>query len=237
MINNRAANGGAIGCWDNSEPLMLNNTVIANEATTGGAVYSSASQPAITNSILRENNAQSAPQFYNSGSSYTVSYSCLQETYDGTGNIVGDPLFEGSGNQPYALTQYSPCINSGNSETSAADAGEYDIIGNSRIYNETVIDMGAYEYQGTTIIEKPENLTIQMNGSQVLLKWNKVEAANSYVIFGADKLDGEFTEITTCGTDTTWSEPVSGAKKFYSVAASTHQASKGLKKDAKSKVK
>jgi hypothetical protein len=59
------------------------------------------------------------------------------------GNIDADPMFVGSGDDPFMLAAGSPCIDTGDNDF--VDGILTDILGNPRIINGTV-DMGAYEY-------------------------------------------------------------------------------------------
>jgi pectin methylesterase-like acyl-CoA thioesterase len=69
------------------------------------------------------------------------------------GNLDENPLWVGTGNHPYMLSENSPCIDAG---TLALPAGielpEFDLAGNPRISGMT-IDIGAYEYQDSTEVQ------------------------------------------------------------------------------------
>ncbi len=69
----------------------------------------------------------------------------------GEGNIDEDPLFLLSGDNPYQLTELSPCIDAGTPDTTGLNLQEFDLAGNPRIYN-GIIDMGAYEYQDSVSV-------------------------------------------------------------------------------------
>jgi len=74
-------------------------------------------------------------------------------------NIDADPLFKkpnniiGNSNQAllgnWSLKSCSPCINAGMYDTTYTNSLT-DICGNPRIYNNGIVDMGAYEYQDTS---------------------------------------------------------------------------------------
>ncbi len=66
------------------------------------------------------------------------------------GNIDADPLFLLSGEHPYQITEFSPCINTGTPDTTGLYLPEYDLAGNPRIYD-GIIDMGPYENQNVEI--------------------------------------------------------------------------------------
>ncbi len=173
--NNFALNGGAIMC-EGSGGVLINNTFSNNKATFGGALYCTSSSPTITNSIMWGNTASnngdqvylndenSDPDFYycdiqggqsliglNSNIFYLGTYS---------NNINQDPMFiaptSGSGSgfnglsSNLSLQSNSPCINTGK------PTGTYpatDIVGKPRIAD-GLIDIGAYEYNGVTRVEK-----------------------------------------------------------------------------------
>ncbi|HPR18843.1 MAG TPA: FlgD immunoglobulin-like domain containing protein [Candidatus Cloacimonadota bacterium] len=67
------------------------------------------------------------------------------------GNIDVDPLFLLSGDDPYQLTELSPCIDAGTTDTTGLYLPPWDLLDNQRIWDgdgngEAVIDMGCYEY-------------------------------------------------------------------------------------------
>ncbi|MCF7792842.1 MAG: T9SS type A sorting domain-containing protein [Candidatus Cloacimonetes bacterium] len=74
--------------------------------------------------------------------------------WDYTTMLSNNPLWLGSGHEwPYALFEYSPCIDAGTLDLPyGVVLPQYDLAGNPRIYGDT-IDIGAYEWQGTGIEE------------------------------------------------------------------------------------
>jgi hypothetical protein len=82
----------------------------------------------------------------------TFQYCDIEGGYTGTGNINSDPLFVGSGFNPYELGAGSPCIDAGDGD--AAPTNDY--LGQARVDDPTVTntgtgtpaytDIGAYEY-------------------------------------------------------------------------------------------
>ncbi|MEA2103050.1 MAG: T9SS type A sorting domain-containing protein [Candidatus Cloacimonadota bacterium] len=88
---------------------------------------------------------------------YTVGNNTIN--WDGNNNLPGDadPCWIGSGEYPYQLLNISPCIDAGTLDLpDGIELPEYDLAGNPRIYGETV-DIGAYEWNGYAINEKPED--------------------------------------------------------------------------------
>jgi hypothetical protein len=67
------------------------------------------------------------------------------------GNIDEDPQFCGFGDDPYQLTEGSPCIDAGTPDTTGLFLPPWDLLYNQRIwdgngYGDAIIDMGCYEY-------------------------------------------------------------------------------------------
>jgi len=71
----------------------------------------------------------------------------------GVGNIDDDPLFVGTGDHPFSLQTGSPCIDAGTPDISGFNLPEDDLAGNPRVFG-GIIDIGAYEWQGTQVDEE-----------------------------------------------------------------------------------
>ena len=156
------AKGGGIFCQDSS-PSLVNVTIAGNSVAAtdhGGGIYCSANtSPSLINCILWNNSPQEL-YFCEEGdpNSITVSYSDIEggeagiETNNnGTvywleGNLDEDPLFMGTGVHPFMLQDLSPCVNTGDPDTTGLNLPEFDLAGNPRVYGGR-IDMGAYENQ------------------------------------------------------------------------------------------
>ncbi len=163
--NGSLAYGGGIYCILSS--LNLQNVTSTNNfaSTYGGGIYCrSNSTTSLVNCIMWNNSWQ---EIYfdpiSSPNIITISYSDIQggeagivTNNNGTvywleGNINEDPLFVGSGEDPYSLLEDSPCIDAGIPDTTGLNLPPWDIIGNHRIWDgdgngSAIIDMGAYEY-------------------------------------------------------------------------------------------
>ncbi len=184
FYNNRAdLSGGGMFC-DNSEMLMVNNTICFNAAESnygkGGGIYCIGSNPDIYNTILFYNtagfsgnqvflDADSDPDFFYSDIEGGVSAFGLADTvtYDGfyEHNTEKEPQFVLSGEYPYSLDKTSPCIDAGDPDTGNLSIPVVDLAGNVRIINDT-IDMGAYENQLVSNIirsSKPDNVFVFPN--------------------------------------------------------------------------
>jgi hypothetical protein len=80
----------------------------------------------------------------------------------GDHNVIGNPLFKGSGDDTYAITSNSSCLDVGTPDTTGMGILPFDILGNVRVWDggsgNARIDMGAYEYGAPAWlwIEEPE---------------------------------------------------------------------------------
>jgi hypothetical protein len=138
--NPNGGKGGGICCLG-AEPALVNVTFSDNNALLGGAVFADTSSiPSIMNSILWDNSPYELAV-----DSIEILYSDVQGGWEAEGNINADPIFTGSGDIPFTLSAASPCVNTGNPDTTGFSLPPNDLLGNPRIWNER-IDMGAYEW-------------------------------------------------------------------------------------------
>jgi len=173
--------GSGIFCHQQSHPCLVNTTITNNSASNnGGGIYClNDSNPLLLNCILWNNLPQEI--FFHSSNtpnSVTISYSGIQggeagivTNNNGTvnwleGNIDLDPLFIGSGDDPYSLLEDSPCIEAGIPDTVGLNLPLWDIIGNHRIWDgdgngSAIIDMGAYEYGSPPYVDVEDNVIVQ----------------------------------------------------------------------------
>ncbi|MCF7793853.1 MAG: Ig-like domain-containing protein [Candidatus Cloacimonetes bacterium] len=186
LINNQANYGGAISV-SNSSPNITNCTITENYATTNGGALrvTSTPNPVVRNCVIYNNEAgvegdqvylaESAnPDFYNcniEGGSAEFAGTSFTGTYQDCIDL--DPLFEDPDNDDYSLSLLSPCINGGDPTTTTIQAGNYDLAGNNRFYDNELtqgsidealdrIDIGAYERQVSANLVGilPHNFTI-----------------------------------------------------------------------------
>jgi len=170
LSENSAYRGGGVYCRQFSNPKFNNLSTVGNTATIGGAfniIIESSIE--LTNSIVWNNDEKDI--FINNGG-LSVRHSDIEGGEAGIimneyswlnwleGNLDTDPLFIGSGEYPYALSDASPCIDAGTPDTTGLNLFPCDIIGNERIWDgngngTAIIDMGAYEY-GATPVGKPK---------------------------------------------------------------------------------
>ncbi len=138
IANNSATYVGGICCSYYSNPNLKNVTIANNNATDqgGGIGCFTNSIPNLANCILWNN---SPPEIYLSGSSsVNAVYSDIQGGWNGEGNIDIDPLFVDELNGDYHLTEFSPCIDTGDPNLPLDPDG-------------TIADIGAYIYLQSVI--------------------------------------------------------------------------------------
>ena len=155
------SDGGAIFS-DLSEVDAVNCTFSGNEsAWRGGAFYNYVGVGLeIGNCILWANSDQTgsgetAQVFNNPSNLVTIDHSCVQGwtgSFGGTGNIGDDPQFVDPLVGDFTLASTSPCRDTGEN---AFVTVELDLAGLPRIVDE-IVDMGAFEYQGSTGVSDGE---------------------------------------------------------------------------------
>lgn len=130
----------------------------------GGAYAGAGSDIEIVNTIIWDNVPHEVMiQGVYSANSAEIAFSDIKGGEEGVvlsgnctlswleGNIDEDPVFTGTGDHPYALSDGSPCIDAGTPDTTGLNLPYGDIIGNKRIWDGdlngiAIVDMGAYEY-------------------------------------------------------------------------------------------
>jgi parallel beta-helix repeat protein len=159
--SNQATNliGGGGMVNSSSSPILTNCSFSENTAINGGnGIFDfSFSSSMLSNCIFwgdsGSTNGNEIEIYSDSSSKLTITFSDIQGGYSGAGNINADPLFVDAANGNLQLQAGSPCIDAGNN--SVLPSGDStDLAGNPRIVSGTV-DMGAYEYQGQTVVAQP----------------------------------------------------------------------------------
>ncbi|MBU0754030.1 MAG: hypothetical protein KJ645_02755 [Planctomycetes bacterium] len=158
--------GGGIGCWFDSFPLIVNNIITGNKAAcTGGGIDGFCSTPTITNNTIAMNESNYEGEELSLTCHYCmitnniiwnesnwglfvegtqgIRYCNVSGGYPGEGNIDTGPLFVDPENGDFHITFNSPCRGSG--DNVAPGLPEFDFEGDPRIACGTV-DMGADEF-------------------------------------------------------------------------------------------
>ena len=148
--NNSDYRGG--GIYNMGELSLINCTVAGNRSDYwGGGICNSSATAYIYNTVIAQNTASSSGNDIYSGTVY--GYNTLSSFTGWTESVrclVYDsflPLFSDSANGDYSLINNSQAVNKGNNGYISGITT--DIIDNVRISGGTV-DIGAYEYQGSS---------------------------------------------------------------------------------------
>ncbi len=177
FVGNRAGvgsggSGGAIYATPGNRPTLINCSLSANHAdTSGGGVWGS---PRIINSVLWGNtDAQAFARTAQVTGAATITHSCIEGGWSGTGNMEDDPNFidpvgtdgvAGTRDDDLSLQAGSPAIDAADS-TALAENIDRDLAGNPRFVNDpivddtgiggtlSVVDMGAFEFQATCVVD------------------------------------------------------------------------------------
>ena len=177
-----SSSGVSVG--DNINLNLINCTIGNNTSPNNGGVIriGPAGQNSIVNiynSILYGDNPGEIyidNEFSSNPSTVNIQHSLLDGGFEGIeniyswntvnwleGNLDTIPQWIGSGDYPYALATGSPCIETGTLDLPPGIVlPEFDLAGNPRIVN-GMIDMGAYEYQGTGT----SNIQLPMINTQI----------------------------------------------------------------------
>ncbi len=168
FANNLGEGGAAIYC-ERCDANIVNCTVVGNVADSvgGGLMTYDDSRPSLRGCLLFSNGGGEIVDF-DSGSETSVSYSNIPGGWPGVGNIDADPLFVAAGAGDYRLAPDSPCIDAG--DNFAIPAGvTLDLAGLPRFHDDVVtldtgagappvVDLGAYEFDGTSPIDCPGDI-------------------------------------------------------------------------------
>jgi hypothetical protein len=142
---------GIYASADITEGTIVINTTISGNNGDNGFVTDNASVE-LLNSIVWGNTDTNGNPANISGSGH-ISFSCIEGGTAGNDNINGNPLFLDTGAGNYQSPDESPAVNAGNTVLfDLTKWGNKDVAGKNRIAGR--IDMGAYENQVNTAIDK-----------------------------------------------------------------------------------
>ncbi|MBU2651098.1 MAG: T9SS type A sorting domain-containing protein [Bacteroidetes bacterium] len=161
VMDNNAQYCGGIACRNGGQFTAENITVTNNTGGRAGGIYLGNGAAAVMrNSIISGNNGYAVSFLsFNSWNYFMSSWSNINGWVNTNSNgsfthtgiyLSEDPLFDGTGDHPFALSEGSPCIDAGN-PVLTGNIPEWDLIGNQRVWDgdgngEAIIDMGAYEF-------------------------------------------------------------------------------------------
>ena len=168
ISSNTAILGGGMYIFSSSSPMLTNVTIVDNYATfSAGGICNYSASTNIRNSIIWGNTADSYASYNIGGDNNPIYSNCLVGRKPlGNGIILNeDPLFVDAANGNYRLSACSPAIEVGNNDFYSSDSLPNvsniitDLDNNPRFYNNGIIDLGAYEYQG--ILQPPPFASIE----------------------------------------------------------------------------
>ncbi|MBQ3735201.1 MAG: right-handed parallel beta-helix repeat-containing protein, partial [Bacteroidales bacterium] len=153
--------GGSVGGLGINSGTVSNTTIVRNEVFSWGFVsgVSGGEECIFTNCIIWGNGTAASDNIFGSP---TCSYSAIEGGFEGEGNIPiasdNDGIapdsnyvrFVNTTNNDFRLAYGSACINMGTLDTSGLGLPPVDLLGSPRIMSER-IDMGAYEYNSTSV--------------------------------------------------------------------------------------
>ena len=188
IFNNTGGQGGAVHIYDGADVTLLNCTIEFNIGSLGNGVFvNSSGNATIINSIIRDNSSdnirlelQGPPSTVSvyfsdigNGESGIVNPSNWPINYD-ISNIDEDPLFVDSVNYDFHLTVDSPCIDTGDPNSTPDPDGTISDMG--MFYynqNQPLADFTANMMSGTTnlIIDFSDISTLGLLGNPII-EWN-----------------------------------------------------------------
>jgi YD repeat-containing protein len=220
---NTASQGGGIDPLvpsGSSGPTIVNNTVAGNSGSNGGsAIYLDGffGQTQIFNNIFAGPAAGQTAVFCNNLRSnllpifkFNDAFNPQGTAYGGictgetgqNGNISADPLFVDTQVDNFHLQPTSPAVDAG-TNTTPVPLPPTDFDGNPRVFH-TTVDIGAFEYQGTTTttfsstsLIFPAQVVGTISTSQSVTIANTGSTALQIIPFS---LTGDFSESDTCHT-------------------------------------
>jgi len=183
--------GGGHFNFDTADPTFSNCTFVGNRALyDGGAIfnlfYGNLTIPTYSNCIVWGNESGIS----DIGNPVFVNNSIVQNGHPGSGNLIIDPQFVDAANGDFRVQICSPAIDAGNNDAIAGSL--YDLNFLPRRYNNNTVDIGAFEFQASSIIpiiysvagggSECEGNTIEpvtLSGSQTDIDYQwKIDGAN-----------------------------------------------------------
>jgi len=195
--------GGGLAISDSS-PLVSNLTVAKNHSigvNCGGIFFYQYSSPVVMNCIVYGNTNNTpleepiqmwswtyedyAPEFHNCLIQYgfeNISNHEIIQIYENCIDI--EPLFADPDNEDFRLSTDSPCIDAGAPDTPTEVLNGLDLDGHLRVSG-NCIDMGAYEYDLTDIVETSQkDQYLHIVGNPITMSsYAEIECENAGVLF------------------------------------------------------
>lgn len=224
VVDNISAQGGGMDFSYGGE--ILNCTVSANHASQDGGGISCLYGGMVSNTIVWANTSDGANDNIDiTGVGHSFDYACTTPDPGGTSNLTANPLFTNTGSENYRLLYSSPCIDRG-TNVAALTA---DLDGTTRVIN-AVIDLGAYEYDGSWYDPDGDGLVdadeLMVYGTSPTNSNTDGDPHNDYEEMIADT-DGANSNDYFRITNATFASPVtihfkSSSNRLYTMASRTN---------------
>lgn len=190
IINNSVFSGNhctgdGAGIASLGTSMVINNTTFVNNHADGGGagIDQYVGSVNVTNCIFWNNTAANNPDIWHEKGTATITNSFMQATWPGANNIAGtnSPVTDittpagadgiwFTADDGLRLPAGSAAINAGITDTTGLSLGEYDILGNARIAG-SAIDLGAYEFDNTSLPVTLIDFTGMIHNGNAYLKW------------------------------------------------------------------
>ncbi|MGL4853809.1 MAG: choice-of-anchor Q domain-containing protein, partial [Lentisphaeria bacterium] len=154
--NASSAGAGGILQWSSTISFAITNcTVTNNNGTNNGAAWLNGSNSTadITNTVFygnKVNGTINPNSEYNQNGTTFTNFASSKQTTGETNILLTEDPFNDSANKDYTPKEGSTLINAGDNKVVISD---FDLNGNTRIWNNGVVDIGAYEYQQAGVLD------------------------------------------------------------------------------------
>ena len=168
--NTTSTEGGGI-CKVEGGELNIINTIIEGNFGNGGIYFESLNTGSITYNNLNNNEGGNfAGNYLPDWLGQIVTVNANGDSCDVYMNIFEDPLFVDPTNNNLSLLWNSPCIDAGDQNSPIDPDG-------------TIADIGAYYFDQSPPPSPIEDLTITIDGADVILEWSSIPNATIYYIY------------------------------------------------------
>ena len=220
IINNSLFDNNDTDClWaSNGQVFVSNSTFVnnSNDVNYTNAILVAGSNVDFYNCILLNNGSlpiwvgelnylDAQLNIYNSlveGNTKSITIASGGNLYYDSTNIDADPIFLGMWNDPYMISDGSPCIDAGTLANlpNFIELPEYDLAGNPRVVGDS-IDMGAYEWNPTIVGFHDIGQDSDINKNTLLKVSPNPFRENTVIEFFGREYKSQFSEMGQTKTD------------------------------------
>ncbi|MFC1898289.1 T9SS type A sorting domain-containing protein [Candidatus Cloacimonadota bacterium] len=149
IVNNTASGGFYSSALYNYGDINIRNTIMYNNTDYEVFMVDDTQYSYIYNLNVDNSNIKNGEAgIYNMNNVNIINW--------GEGNIASQPLFLSIGDNPYQLSELSPCIDAGTLDTTGLFLPPWDLLHHQRIWDgdgngTSIIDMGCYEFGADSV--------------------------------------------------------------------------------------